>query len=178
MVVNEPGVRMPTMRSPGTAPPSGAKLTGRSPLMPRIGIAGPTAAMPGTLNFTEVSFFKPNQPLSDLGFTAMAVKPKSESGWFGLKKLTSVKFKVPGIAAVGPAIPIRGSNGDLPVSFAPDGGAVPGDRIVGILTPGEGITIYPIQSAALSKFEDKPERWLDLRWDAEERASQRRSSQR
>ncbi len=29
---------------------------------------------------------------------AMAVKPKSESGWFGLKKLTSVKFKVPGAA--------------------------------------------------------------------------------
>ena len=26
---------------------------------------------------------------------AMAAKPKSESGWFGLKKLTSVKFKVP-----------------------------------------------------------------------------------
>ena len=36
--------------------------------------------------------------------------------------------------------------GNLPVSFAPNGGAVPGDRIVGILTPGEGITIYPIQS--------------------------------
>ena len=33
-----PGVRMPTIRSPGTAPPSGAKRTGRSPLRPRIGI--------------------------------------------------------------------------------------------------------------------------------------------
>src|SRR5471030_952939 len=106
---------------------------------------------------------------------AMAVKPKSESGWFGLKKLTSVKFKVPGLAAAGTeaAIPIRGINGDLPVSFAPDGGAVPGDRIVGILTPGEGITIYPIQSAALGAFEDKPEHWLDLRWDEEENTPQR-----
>ena len=98
---------------------------------------------------------------------AMAAKPKSESGWFGLKKLTSVKFKVPDSAA-GPAIPIRGINGDLPVRFAPNGGAVPGDRIVGILSPGEGITIYPIQSPALSEFEDKPERWLDVRWDEEE----------
>ena len=34
-----PGVTMPTMRSPGTAPPFGAKFTGRSELMPRIGIA-------------------------------------------------------------------------------------------------------------------------------------------
>jgi GTP diphosphokinase / guanosine-3',5'-bis(diphosphate) 3'-diphosphatase len=103
---------------------------------------------------------------------AMAAKPKSESGWFGLKKLTSVKFKLPD-NAVGQAIPIRGINGDLPVRFAPDGGAVPGDRIVGILTPGEGITIYPIQSPALSEFEDTPERWLDVRWDEEERAPRR-----
>ena len=81
-------------------------------------------------------------------------------------------FKVPGRAAE-PAIPIRGINGDLPVSFAPNGGAVPGDRIVGILTPGEGITIYPIQSPSLKDFEDMPERWLDLRWDIDERAPQR-----
>jgi GTP diphosphokinase / guanosine-3',5'-bis(diphosphate) 3'-diphosphatase len=103
---------------------------------------------------------------------AMAARPKSESGWFGLKKLTSVKFRLPD-NAVGPAIPIRGINGDLPVRFAPDGGAVPGDRIVGILTPGEGITIYPIQSPALSEFEDNPERWLDVRWDEEEQAPRR-----
>jgi RelA/SpoT family (p)ppGpp synthetase len=104
---------------------------------------------------------------------AMAVKPKSESGWFGLKKLTSVKFKIPGQPVVGPAIPIRGINGDLPVRFAPDGGAVPGDRIVGIVSPGEGITIYPIQSPALADFEDKPERWLDVRWDSEESTPRR-----
>ena len=74
--------------------------------------------------------------------------------------------------AQGPAIPIRGINGDLPVRFAPEG-AVPGDRIVGILNPGEGITIYPIQSPALAEFEDKPERWLDVRWDIDEATPQR-----
>ena len=51
--------------------------------------------------------------------------------------------------------------------FAPDGGAVPGDRIVGILNPGDGITIYPIQSPALAAFENEPDRWLDVRWDVE-----------
>jgi len=70
-------------------------------------------------------------------------------------------------------IPIRGINTDLPVRFAPDGGAVPGDRIVGILSPGEGVTIYPIQAPALQDFEDKPERWLDVRWDIDERTAQR-----
>src|SRR3954454_309722 len=74
----------------------------------------------------------------------IAQQPKAESGWFGLKRAKSVRYKVPD--TIGPAIPIRGTNSDLPVRFAPNGGAVPGDRIVGILTPGEGITIYPIQS--------------------------------
>src|SRR6185437_6823723 len=102
---------------------------------------------------------------------AMAARRKSESGWFGLRKITSVKFKVP--ESGGAAIPIRGINGDLPVRFAPNGGAVPGDRIVGILSPGEGITIYPIQSPDLSEFEDKHEHWLDVRWDEEERVPRR-----
>jgi GTP diphosphokinase / guanosine-3',5'-bis(diphosphate) 3'-diphosphatase len=94
---------------------------------------------------------------------AMAIKRKRETGWFGLNRFRSVKFKVPDLQ--GPAIPIRGINSELPVRFAPNGGAVPGDRIVGILTPGEAITIYPIQSPALSDFEEEPERWLDVRWD-------------
>jgi GTP diphosphokinase / guanosine-3',5'-bis(diphosphate) 3'-diphosphatase len=94
----------------------------------------------------------------------------NESGWFGLRKAASLVFKVPGAGEAGsPApIPIRGHDSDLPVHFAPDGGAVPGDRIVGILTPGEGITVYPIQSPALMAFDDQPDRWLDVRWDIEE----------
>ncbi|MBX9774948.1 MAG: bifunctional (p)ppGpp synthetase/guanosine-3',5'-bis(diphosphate) 3'-pyrophosphohydrolase [Xanthobacteraceae bacterium] len=105
---------------------------------------------------------------------AAAIKQQTKlgSGWFGLRRAKGVKYQAPGGNEQG-AIPIRGINGDLPVRFAPNGGAVPGDRIVGILTPGEGITIYPIQSPALSEFEDAPERWIDLRWDMDERAPQR-----
>ena len=91
----------------------------------------------------------------------------------GSSKAKSLNFKVPDGKDGAGAIPIRGLNGDLPVRFAPNGGAVPGDRIVGIMTPGEGITIYPIQSPALKDFEDKPERWLDVRWDIEEDSPQR-----
>jgi RelA/SpoT family (p)ppGpp synthetase len=89
-----------------------------------------------------------------------------ETGWFGLKKGSGMIFRVPnGDPAEAHAIPIRGLAGDMPVRFAPEGGAVPGDRIVGILSPGEGITIYPIQSPGLKEFDDEPERWLDVRWD-------------
>jgi (p)ppGpp synthase/HD superfamily hydrolase len=147
---------------------SDEKLTGALPRLARASIEEVMAAV-GRSELKASDVARAMYPdYKEERAAAMAVKPKSESGWFGLKKLTSVKFKVPDTVAVGPAIPIRGINSDLPVRFAPEGGAVPGDRIVGILTPGEAITIYPIQSAALSEFEDKPERWLDVRWDAEE----------
>jgi (p)ppGpp synthase/HD superfamily hydrolase len=96
--------------------------------------------------------------------------PKPAGRWFRLMKAKSADGES---VDAGAAIPIRGINTDLPVRFAPNGGAVPGDRIVGILTPGEGITIYPIQSPVLREFEDTPERWLDLRWDVEGRTPQR-----
>lgn len=92
-------------------------------------------------------------------------------GWFGIDSAENLKFKVPGSDERN-AIPIRGG-GDLPVRFAPEGGAVPGDRIVGILNPGEGITIYPIQSSALANYDDQPERWLDVRWDIDENKGRR-----
>ena len=93
---------------------------------------------------------------------------KKESGWFNFKNVSRLMFRAPSGGDPDKAVPIRGLRGDLPVRFAPNGGAVPGDRIVGIVTPGEGITIYPIQSQALSAFDNEPERWLDVRWDLEE----------
>jgi GTP pyrophosphokinase len=97
-------------------------------------------------------------------------RPAGEDGWFALKNSLSLVFKVPGVDGEmdEKSLAITGLRQDLPVRFAPNGGAVPGDRIVGILTPGEGITIYPIQSPDLTSFDDQPERWLDVRWDIEE----------
>ncbi len=103
-----------------------------------------------------------------------------ENGWFGLKAGSGMLFQIPGVKEQaadrrpdGQPIPIRGASGDLPVRFSPSGGAVPGDRIIGIVTPGEGITIYPIQSSELTQFDDQPERWLDVRWDIEEGNAER-----
>ncbi len=100
----------------------------------------------------------------------------AEEGWTASGR-SSLKFRLPaggdGAAGNDGAIPIRGQEADMPVRFAPDGGAVPGDRIVGILTPGEGITIYPIHSPQLSRFDDEPERWVDVRWDISESSTER-----
>ncbi len=66
------------------------------------------------------------------------------------------------------AIEIRGVDKNLPLKISPETGAVPGERIVGIFTPGEGIVVYPIFATKLMEFEDQPERWLDLAWGIDE----------
>lgn len=107
-------------------------------------------------------------------------KLPAEEGWTAFGR-SSLKFRLPvggahganGAEFDGAAIPIRGLDADIPVRFAADGGALPGDRIVGILTPGEGITIYPIQAPELSRYDDEPERWVDVRWDISEGSTER-----
>jgi guanosine-3',5'-bis(diphosphate) 3'-pyrophosphohydrolase len=107
----------------------------------------------------------------------VTVKPSSDDGWFNMRSAAGMVFKLPGKAKTaleggetetGPeALPIRGLSGNAEVHFSA-GGAVPGDRIVGIMEKDKGITIYPIQSPALQKFDDEPERWIDVRWDLDE----------
>src|SRR5262245_37264418 len=150
---------------------SDEKLTGALPRLARVSTEDVMSAV-GRGEMRAADVVRAMHPdYKEERAAAIARRPKAESGWFGLKRIKSVKYKQP--ENVGPAIPIRGINSDLPVRFAPEGGAVPGDRIVGILTPGEGITIYPIQSPSLKDFEDAPERWIDLRWDVDEVTPQR-----
>ncbi|TPI41617.1 bifunctional (p)ppGpp synthetase/guanosine-3',5'-bis(diphosphate) 3'-pyrophosphohydrolase [Mesorhizobium sp. B3-1-9] len=110
----------------------------------------------------------------------VAPPKQREEGWSKIRNAAGMLFQMPGTRAAKKdkdqprdgAVPIRGVRGDLPVRFAPEG-AVPGDRIVGIIQPGTGITIYPIQSPALQAFDDQPERWIDVRWDIDERTKER-----
>jgi RelA/SpoT family (p)ppGpp synthetase len=98
-----------------------------------------------------------------------------EEGWMASGR-SSLKFRLPGSGTGlvdGAGIPIRGLDADIPVRFAPNGGAVPGDRIVGILNPGEDITVYPIHSSELSRFDDEPDRWVDIRWDISDDSTER-----
>ena len=106
-------------------------------------------------------------------------KQQREEGWSRIRNAAGMLFQIPGRSRrdktkrpEDPAVPIRGVRGDLPVRFAPEG-AVPGDRIVGIMQPGSGITVYPIQSPSLTAFDDQPERWIDVRWDIDENNKER-----
>ncbi|MBG1231299.1 RelA/SpoT family protein [Aestuariivirga litoralis] len=66
------------------------------------------------------------------------------------------------------SVPVRGAAANMALKIFNVTGAVPGERIVGIVTPGEGITIYPIFAAALEQFDQEPERWVDLAWGVAE----------
>jgi GTP pyrophosphokinase len=96
----------------------------------------------------------------------LAIRTTSEAGWFGTRGNSYLLFHVPGVSEeVDWKIMAKdGLHPDLPVHYAPNGGAVPGDRIVGILAPNESITVYPIQSADLTVHEEQSELWLDARW--------------
>ncbi len=65
------------------------------------------------------------------------------------------------------AVPIRGLIAGMAVHFAGCCHALPGDRIVGIVTTGKGVTIHTIDCETLEGFADMPERWLDVSWDVE-----------
>ncbi|MBX6368781.1 MAG: bifunctional (p)ppGpp synthetase/guanosine-3',5'-bis(diphosphate) 3'-pyrophosphohydrolase, partial [Rhodospirillales bacterium] len=64
------------------------------------------------------------------------------------------------------AVPIRGLIPGMAVHFAGCCHPLPGDRIVGIVTTGKGVTIHTIDCETLESFADAPERWLDVAWNA------------
>ena len=63
------------------------------------------------------------------------------------------------------AVPIRGLIPGMALHYAGCCHPLPGDRIVGIVTTGKGVTIHTIDCETLESFADTPERWLDVSWD-------------
>ncbi|EKV31445.1 GTP pyrophosphokinase [Caenispirillum salinarum AK4] len=70
--------------------------------------------------------------------------------------------------AMGPgAVEIKGLIPGMAVHYARCCHPLPGDRIVGIVTTGRGVTIHTIDCDQLEQFSDEPERWLDLAWEGD-----------
>jgi GTP pyrophosphokinase len=66
----------------------------------------------------------------------------------------------------GNAVPIKGLIPGMAVHYAGCCHPLPGDRIVGIVTTGKGVTIHTIDCDTLESFANTPERWLDVSWEA------------
>ena len=88
---------------------------------------------------------------------------KRKAPLFGLLKRTPH-----GDAPTVGAIPIKGLIPGMAIHFAGCCHAIPGDKIVGIITTGKGITIHTLDCETLENYADTPERWIDVSWDTEE----------
>ncbi|MGE0117219.1 MAG: bifunctional (p)ppGpp synthetase/guanosine-3',5'-bis(diphosphate) 3'-pyrophosphohydrolase [Dongiaceae bacterium] len=94
-----------------------------------------------------------------------AVFPGTQTG-----KSRTAKIMLPGARrargdkAKGHAVPITGLIPGMAVHFAGCCHPLPGDRIVGIVTTGKGVTIHTIDCETLESFAESPERWLDVAW--------------
>lgn len=67
-----------------------------------------------------------------------------------------------------PSVPIKGLTPGVAMHYAGCCHPLPGDRIVGIVTTGKGVTIHTIDCDMLEQYAEAPERWLDLSWNQEE----------
>ncbi len=65
------------------------------------------------------------------------------------------------------SIPIKGLIPGMAMHYAGCCHPLPGDRIVGIVTTGKGVTIHTIDCDILVGYAEKPERWLDVSWEVE-----------
>jgi GTP pyrophosphokinase len=66
------------------------------------------------------------------------------------------------------AVSIRGLIPGMALHFAGCCHPLPGDRIVGIVTTGRGVTIHTIDCDTLETYNDEPERWIDVAWSSDE----------
>jgi GTP pyrophosphokinase len=68
-------------------------------------------------------------------------------------------------SAAGAPMPIKGLIPGMALYFAGCCHPIPGDRIVGIVTTGKGVTIHTMECETLENYADAPERWIDVAWE-------------
>ncbi len=68
----------------------------------------------------------------------------------------------------GQSMPIRGLIPGMGLQYGECCYPLPGERIVGIVTPGKGVIIHTIDCDSLEDFADSPDQWLDVSWDPNE----------
>ncbi len=73
--------------------------------------------------------------------------------------------KARGKKAAENAVPIRGLIPGMAVHYAGCCHPLPGDRIVGIVMTGKGVTIHTIDCDKLAEYAETPDRWLDVAWN-------------
>ncbi len=120
---------------------------------------------------------RPDRARSARGSSAPARSSMRYSRAAGRRRRTTRSVPLRAPAAEDPegrrrAVPISGLIPGMAVHFAGCCHPLPGDRIVGIVTTGKGVTIHTIDCDTLESFADTPERWIDVAWDVDPAAGE------
>ncbi|MBQ8672056.1 MAG: bifunctional (p)ppGpp synthetase/guanosine-3',5'-bis(diphosphate) 3'-pyrophosphohydrolase [Alphaproteobacteria bacterium] len=83
------------------------------------------------------------------------------------KMVNAIKLPTQKKKAKKDTLKIRGLIEGMAVHFAGCCHPLPGDRIVGIVTTGKGVTVHTVECQSLHNYEKEPERWLDIDWGPE-----------
>jgi len=111
--------------------------------------------------------------VAEVGMAHIAARDVLEAVYPGAKKksLPSLPTRTSGRARAknkknqSSGIPIRGLIPGMAMHYAGCCHPLPGDRIVGIITTGKGVTIHTIDCDNLHQYEEEPSRWIDVSWD-------------
>ncbi len=134
-------------------------------------------ALEGVLrNFRQGSI---DDLLSQVGAGYVTARAVVEAVFPGTKKRKSFYDKVVPLARArrrlhddpadrGPPLLIRGLIPGMAMHFAGCCHPLPGDRIVGIVTTGKGVTIHTIDCERLEAYTDTPDRWIDVSWETDQ----------
>ena len=80
--------------------------------------------------------------------------------------LSLIKFKSKKLETIGDRpIAIKGLIPGMAIHLAACCNPLPGDRIVGIVNTGKGITIHTSDCEMLENFSSTPEKWIDVAWE-------------
>ncbi len=107
---------------------------------------------------------KPEDLLAEIGRGQLRASEVLESVFPELKRDPSRKSLRQPSGKKGKAISIRGLTEGISYKLGQCCHPLPGDRIVGLMTPGEGVVIHTIDCAELENAQSDMEDWLDVSW--------------
>ncbi len=83
------------------------------------------------------------------------------------RMIPQLPFRGPSKPASFGSMPVTGLLPGMAITYAGCCHPIPGDRIVGIVTTGKGVTIHNRACQMLESFAATPDRFIDVDWDAE-----------
>lgn len=96
-----------------------------------------------------------------------AAYPELRQAPRGPRIIPQFPARAPGRPARDGSLPISGLVSGMAVHYAGCCQPLPGDRIVGIVTTGKGVTIHTQGCQTLESFAATPERFIDVDWDSD-----------